>query len=81
MLQPDLHIGQIIRNEIHRQGISIVELSNQLHCSRQRLYDIFGRSVVDTQTLWQLSLALHTDFFHPFSIALGHAGDAPARAI
>ncbi len=75
MLQHDIFIGKVIRDEVHRQGVSIVELSQRLNCSRQRIYDIFGRHVLDSQTLWQLSVVLNTDFFKLFSNALYDKGD------
>lgn len=60
-----LHIGQRIKEIFDRQprGRTVVWLASQLHCRRGNIYDIFGRSTIDTELLWRLSKVLDHNFF------------------
>lgn len=59
-----IHIGQIIEQEIRRQGRSIPWVAQQLNCERTNVYSIFRRESVDTTLLLQISVILQHDFFH-----------------
>lgn len=56
-------IGKIIEEELRRQERTVTWLSRKIHCDRRNVYDIFSRSSIDTDLLYRLSIALHTDFF------------------
>lgn len=63
-------IGKIIEEELRRQERTVTWLSRKIHCDRRNVYDIFSRSSIDTDLLYRLSIALHTDFFAYFSTCL-----------
>ena len=64
------HIGHLIRQEVERQGFTVVSLARMLSCSRTNIYKIFDRQSIDTDQLFRISSLLHTDFFHIYSESL-----------
>ena len=64
------HIGHLIRQEVERQGLTVVALARKLSCSRTNIYKIFDRQSIDTDQLFRISSLLHTDFFHIYSESL-----------
>ena len=58
-----MHIGKLIREQVDRQGKSVVWLANQLSCSRTNIYKIYERPSIDTGLLLRISLVLNFDFF------------------
>ncbi|MBQ9558527.1 MAG: helix-turn-helix transcriptional regulator [Bacteroidaceae bacterium] len=64
------HIGHLIRQEVERQGLTVVSLARMLSCSRTNIYKIFDRQSIDTDQLFRISSLLHTDFFHIYSESL-----------
>lgn len=59
----DIHIGEMIRQELKRQGRSITWLAQNVNCSRENLYKIFRRPWIYTDLLMQISEALGYNFF------------------
>jgi len=57
------HIGEIIKEELHRQGRSVTWLARKLYCDRTNVYNIFKRQSIDTETLLRISSILGHDFF------------------
>ena len=64
------HIGELIKEELHKQGRSNVWLARQLSCNVRTVAKIFHKQTIDTQQLMQISKALDYDFFKFFSEAL-----------
>ncbi len=62
-----IHIGAIIKEELHKQGISVSAFAKKINRSRNVVYDIFERESVDTSLLNKIGLILHTDFFSLYS--------------
>ncbi len=64
-----LHIGALIKKEFQNQPRShtVAWFARQLNCNRGNIYDIFGRSAIDTQLLMRISLVLGHDFFRDLS--------------
>lgn len=58
-----MHIGKLIREQVDRQGKSVVWLANQLSCSRTNIYKIYERPSIDTGLLLRISLVLNFNFF------------------
>lgn len=58
-----MHIGKLIREQVDRQGKSVVWLANQLSCSRTNIYKIYERPSIDTGLLLRISQVLNFDFF------------------
>lgn len=64
------HIGQLIANELCRQGRSRAWLAKKINCERSNIYDIVKRESIDTQLLMKISIALNHDFFKSYCDAL-----------
>ena len=62
-----LHIGQLIKAEVKRQGISVVGFARMLGCSRTNIYKIYDHPSIDTAQLQRISSLLHHDFFRFYS--------------
>ena len=63
MHKHELHIGNMIRQELRLQRRSVVWLAEQLHCNRSNAYKILERKDLDTDLLRRISRALQCDFF------------------
>ena len=61
------HIGNLIKEELNRQGRSITWLATQLNYSRQYMYKLFRRKWIYTDLLLKISDLLDYDFFRCFS--------------
>ncbi len=59
----DIPIGQIIREEVDRQGMTIDEFAKRISTSRTNAYDIFNRLSIDMELLERISKVLHRNFF------------------
>lgn len=62
-----VHIGDIIKDELRRQGRTITWLSSQVNCTRENLYKVFRRPWIYTDLLFEISRALNHDFFKLYS--------------
>lgn len=58
-----MHIGEAIKEELEKQGKTVVWFAEQLPCHRTNVYRIFERSSIDTQVLMRISEILQHDFF------------------
>lgn len=63
-------IGQIIRDELRRQGKTNHWLASQIHVNPRTVNKIFLKDAIDTNQLFLISKALDIDFFKYFSDAL-----------
>ncbi len=66
-MQEEPHIGNLIKDELARQGRSITWLAKQLGFSRQNAYKIFNRPWIYTDLLLKISDLLDYDFFQCFT--------------
>lgn len=64
---PSIHIGQLIRQELRRQGRSVTWFAGQLCYTRTHIYKIFERDSIDTQLLRRVSHILNRNFFNDLS--------------
>lgn len=65
-----IHIGNLIREELRRQGHTNAWLMERIGVSERTLQRLFNRPSIDTQQLFLISSVLHTDFFICYSNAL-----------
>lgn len=63
-------IGQIIRDELRRQGKTNHWLASQIHVNPRTVNKIFLKDAIDTNQLFLISKALDIDFFKFFSDTL-----------
>jgi len=75
-----IHIGEIIKEELHRQDRSVTWLARKLYCDRTNVYNIFKRQSIDTETLLRISAILEHDFFSYYRRRLEN-GEAPAQPL
>ena len=45
-------IGEIIKEELNKQGKTTVWLAEQLGCHRTNIYKVYGRATIDTGMLY-----------------------------
>lgn len=63
-------IGDLIREEVEARGMKVSHFAKLINRTRQNVHNIFGRSTIDTDLLFEISKALNRDFFSEYSIAL-----------
>lgn len=66
----DIHIGELIRNELRRQKKTNAWLAEQIGVMPRTVNKIFLKEVIDTSQLRNISKALKHDFFKYFSETL-----------
>ena len=66
-------IGRLIEQELRRQERTVTWLARKINCDRRNIYNVFERTYIDTELLFRISLALHTDFFAYYSRVLQSA--------
>lgn len=62
-----IHIGKIIYNELHRQGLTNQWLADQMSMDRSTIQRLFNKPSIDTQQLFRLSKILGVDLFKHYS--------------
>ncbi len=70
-----IHIGNLIRDELHRQGKTNQWLADRLSIDRSTLQRLFNRPSIDTHQLFRISKILETDFFRLYSNTLSNVAD------
>lgn len=60
----NVHIGRLVQSVFDKSGMSVSELSRQLHCERTNVYTIFKRRTIDIELLAKLSLILKHNFLN-----------------
>ena len=68
MKKMDLHIGKIITEILEKSEISKAELARKLDIKPQSVDYLLKRQSIDTNTLYNISMALNYDFSKLFSI-------------
>jgi len=58
-----MHIGTILREQLRREGKSVVWFANELGCHRTNVYNLFEKHSIDTAMLERISVILNCDFF------------------
>lgn len=61
------HIGELIKEQLHRQGQTNEWLACQLSCHIRTVSKIFHKQTIDTQQLMRISEILDFDFFKIYS--------------
>ena len=56
-------IGQLIKEEVERQGLTADQFAGLISTSRTNVYHIFNRENIDMELLVRISNALHRNFF------------------
>ena len=67
-----LDIGEIIRQEFEKSGLSASQFARMINKERTLVYHLFKRQSIDTDLLYQISMILNVDLFQLFSEKLEH---------
>ena len=62
-----IHIGNLIREELRRQGHTNAWLAERISVNVRTVNKIFIKPSIDTQRLYQISKELNKDFFECYS--------------
>lgn len=65
-----IHIGNLIRDELRRQGHTNQWLANRIGITPRTLQKLFNKSSLDTQQLLTICRALGIDLFRHYSDSL-----------
>ncbi len=65
-----IFIGELIKQELKKQGKTSVWLADELGCHRTNVYKIYGRASIDTGMLFHICQLLKVDFFKLYTEAL-----------
>lgn len=63
----NLHVGQMIKEEVERQERPITWFARKLSCSRNNVYNIFARENIDLVLLIRISRILNVNFLERIS--------------
>ena len=66
----DIHIGELIRKEMRRQGKTNAWLAEQIGVTPRTANKIYSKKDIDTAQLLHISKALQHDFFGYYSILI-----------
>lgn len=65
-----LHIGKLIEERLSHKGMTKSELARRINKARQNINDILNRKSIDTELLYNISVALDYDFFRHYVMEL-----------
>lgn len=58
----DVHVGEMIRSELHKQGHTVNWLAEKVYCEKSNIYKLFHRKSIDLEQLMQISEILKHNF-------------------
>ena len=72
-LQSNIHIGQLIREQLKADQRSASWLAREIGCSRNHVYKIFNRPSLDADLILKISIAMSFNFFQYYSAEVNAA--------
>lgn len=58
-----IDIGNIIKQTLKSEGISVSQFAEQIHCTERNVYKIFNKPSIDTSLLARINIALGKNLF------------------
>ena len=58
----DVHVGKMIKEELDRQGRTVVWFARQIYCEKSNVYKMFRRKSIDLDQLMVISSVLDHNF-------------------
>lgn len=58
----NVDLGQMIQEEMHRQGRSVGWLAKEIYCEKSNVYKMFKRRSIDVMRLMKISEVLNHNF-------------------
>ena len=68
-LQSNIHIGQLIREQLKADQRSASWLAREIGCTRNHVYKIFSKSSLDSDLIFCISKAMNFNFFQYYTMA------------
>ena len=68
--ESNIHIGQLIHEQLRKDQRSVGWLAREIHCTRNHLYKVFRKSSLDTDLLLRISKAMQFNFFQYYTAEL-----------
>ena len=63
----NLHIGQLIQDQLKKDQRSVGWLSRQIPCTRNHVYKLFKKPSLDADLLLRISTVMQFNFFQYYS--------------
>ena len=63
----DIHIGNIIHEQLRKDRRSVGWLAREIPCTRNHLYKVFRRPSLDTDLLLRISQVMNFNFFQYYA--------------
>ena len=61
-IMKDVNIGQMIQDELNRQGRTVNWLAKEIYCEKSNVYKMFKRKSIDMAQLMKISEVLSHNF-------------------
>ena len=58
----DVHVGKMIKEELDRQGRTVVWFAKHIYCEKSNVYKMFRRKSIDLDQLMTVSTVLDHNF-------------------
>lgn len=58
----DVNVGQMVRDELLRQGRTVNWLAKEIYCEKSNVYKLFKRRSIDLAQLMRISEVLNYNF-------------------
>ncbi len=58
----DVHVGNMIREELEQQGRTVIWFAKQIYCEKSNVYKMFKRKSIDLIQLMRVSEVLQHNF-------------------
>jgi len=65
-MQEDIHIGKLIKKQIHEEGRSITWFARKLSYERRNIYNLFEKPSLNSHLLLRISKILKHNFFEHY---------------
>ena len=72
-LQSNIHIGQLIREQLKADQRSASWLAREIGCSRNHVYKVFKKSSLEADLILKISIAMNFNFFQYYSAEVNAA--------
>lgn len=65
--ESNIHIGQLIREQLKADERSVSWLAREIHCTRNHVYKIFNKPSLDSALILRISKVMHFNFFQYYT--------------
>ena len=63
----NIHIGQLIHEQLRNDQRSVGWLAREIHCTRNNVYKIFNKPSLDSDLILKISVAMNYNFFQYYA--------------